>query len=167
MKSNSQRPAVPFLAAALVAVAAMVASALPARADSAPVTKGHDVTTVGTDPYLGLTAAELAKLAQLQGEPPTTPAEPKAAPAATIGANSPHPLNPAEQAKLAAMVATVRTLPLPIMVKLALMQVATTGTQVLTPQEREKHANEATRHDLAAPTSPRVVAPSPAPRSGR
>jgi hypothetical protein len=115
---------------------------LPARADSVPSPKGAEVTTVGTGPYAGPLPEELAKLAQQQALPETAPLsakEPAVSTMTTVGADS---LTLAEQVKLEALRIFPVTLPLPLMIKLEPMHISKEGTAVLTPQEREKHANE-------------------------
>jgi len=126
----------------------------------APTTKGPEVSTVGTDPYIGPLPEELAKLAQLEATPVTSPPPVKEQATATITTGGGNTLTAEELAKLAAFLAVPVTPPAPVMPKLEIMTVLKDGIPQLTAQERDKHARElATPHVLTPP--------QPAPRSAR
>ncbi len=115
-----------------------------ARGGEAPATKEQDVITVGTGPYTGPTAAELAKLAMVQHESSVAPSEAKARAVSTIGpARSPE-LTPAQLAKLQTLLQALPAPP-PEMVKLPPIEVPKDGIPEMTAQEREKLA-EITAH---------------------
>lgn len=154
-----------FTAAMILLVLAPRGSS--ALAESSPATKGPEVSTVGTGPYLGPLPEELAKLAQLAAAAELTPAPAKEPAAATITTGAGNTLTVEELAKLAALPAIVDTTSVPLMLKLVPMTVSKDGTASLTPQERDKRVRELATPP-APPAAPQITPePASAPRSGR
>ena len=146
----------------LVLLAALSATAQRSRSASAPpadasMTKGQEVETVGTGPYLGPLPEELEKLAQVEAAAAAAPLPEKGPAVVTLTPSRGDTLTAAEQAKLASFLASPVPLVTPEMMKLGTMQVPTTGVSQLTAQEREKH-----EHELAAPPAQPAVAAPPA-----
>lgn len=137
-----------FYSAALAEAAGAPISPSPATAPATP-TKGPEVATIGSGPYLGPLAEELLKLAQIEAEAvDSTPSEKEPA-TATITAMGGNSLTAEERAKLAALPAPLPTLldlPMP---KLELMELPKDGVPELTREELEKRASE-----LASPAAP-------------
>jgi hypothetical protein len=126
----------------------------PAWADGpGHVTKGQDVSTVGTGPYTGPTPAEVAKLTAVLAAPAVAPAPEKASAFATMTISEVVTLTDAEKAKLEAILSLPSTQAPVTMTKLEPMVVPTVGTPDLTPQERAKRAAELTHQVPAAPKS--------------
>ena len=157
---------IPIVAATILLVPAPRGS--KALADGPPATKGPDVSTVGTGPYLGPLPEELAKLPQQVTSAETGPMlakEPATATTTTVGGNT---LTVGELAKVAALQAILGALPVPLMQKLEPMKVAMDGIPTLTAQERDKHAKELGTPTTAPTTLPiPPFAPPSAPRSDR
>jgi hypothetical protein len=134
----------------------------PALADGpGSITKGPEVSTVGTGPYHGPLPEELAKLAAVEAAGVTSPLPAKTPETVTITKGGPIAPTAAELAKLAALPTNPDTLAVPVMPKLGLMQVPRDGTPELTAQEREKRARE-----LAAPHVITLNSPTGQVRSG-
>lgn len=125
-----------------------------AHAEAPPQTKAPEVSTVGTEPYVGPLPGELLKLTLVEASsqaPAPTGKEPDVS---TILSGVPGAPTEEALAKLAAYLATPVTLPLPEMPKLDPMAVPTDGTPALTPQELEKRASElAARRASQSPNS--------------
>lgn len=145
-------------------IAALVLLALTPRgssalADSSPTAKSPEVSTVGTGPYLGPDAAELAKLAQQEASTEAAPTPPKEPAVATISTGAGNILTVAELAKWAAVQTILGTPSVPLMPKLGPMTVAKNGVPDLTAQERDKHARELATPQ-ARPTTPLILPPA-------
>jgi hypothetical protein len=162
MKADQPRRACPtrtLVALGFFASVLWISSAL-ADGTAAPA-KGPDVSTVGTDPYLGPLPEELTKLALVTASPTEATPQTKEPEVATITTSGGNTLTVEEQAKLAAIVVGPALLPDSFMQKLEPMVVPTEGTPELTTQELEKRAAE-----LETP-SPDTTAPKLAPRTDR
>lgn len=116
-----------------------------------PTTKGEEVSTVGTAPYLGPLPEELAKLAELEVAEPASSGPDKEPSVDTITHAGANTLTEAEMAKAAALSVIAPVLPEWLMLKLAPMQLSKDGTPQLTAPERAKRAAELN----ASPTAPR------------
>jgi hypothetical protein len=132
----------------------------------APVTKGPEVSTVGTGPYLGPLPDEVAKLAQLEAAAVTPPAPGKEPAAATITTGGGNVLTVAELAKLAALKTLPAKRPVPTMSKPVLKKGQAGGTVPVTAQEREKTAKTVEKTETGK-TNAAPSAPQPAPKVSR
>jgi hypothetical protein len=129
-----------FAALGLFASYSCVTSAL--ADDAAPITKGPEVSTVGSGPYLGPLPEELSKLAEMDAATAESSSSDKEPAAATMTAGGLNILTTEEQAKLAALLAVPVTPLESTMPKLGIMEIPKDGIPELTQQEREKHAIE-------------------------
>ena len=117
----------------------------------APTTKGEEVSTIGTAPYLGPLPEELAKLAELGAAEPASSVPDKEPSVDTITHAGGNTLTEAELAKAAALPVIAPVLPEWLRLKLAPMQLSKDGSPQLTAPERAKRAAELN----ASPTTPR------------
>jgi hypothetical protein len=142
-----------FLTIAVLVSSSSVLSATPAPTDVPSTTKGPEVLTVGTGPYLGPLPEELAKLSGPGAPAPSEPAPAKEPEVSTIMIGSGNVLTVAELAKLAAYPVLLDSLPAALMIKPEPMEVSKIGIPELTPTEREKHAKESAVPQAAAPAA--------------
>jgi hypothetical protein len=143
---------IPMLAAFLLLAPGPWSSSARAN-DPAPLTKGPEVSTIGTTPYLGPLPEELAKLARFEAAAGTSPQAIKDAVTATITKEGGNVLTPEELAKVAAL-PPIPLIQLPAMQKLELMNVPKEGIPDLTAQERDKRAAELSAPPISEPATP-------------
>lgn len=127
-----------WIASALVLIGA---GGSRAWADDPAHTKAPEVSTIGTGAYTGPVPEELSKLALVEAAPAASPTQAKEAEASTVTPGDGTTLSEEALAKMTALLSVPMALPLPVpMLKLEPMQVAEEGIPQLTPQEREKRA---------------------------
>lgn len=167
MRTYAKRRSHLILLSAALAVVSLDAWCSSALADGpAAVTKGIEVSTVGTAPYLGPLPEELAKLAQPEATTVISPSPAKEPDTATITRSGGNTLTEAELAKVAALLLLIPAPPPePAMLKLEVMPVPKDGVPQLTAQEREKRARELAALPVITPVAP-TASPSTS-KSGR